>query len=80
MVLEGQEGQVDPGLQRRRSIPHLEREGELFSVNKRTRKSHMSVDFERLKAPTPTSILFQLILMRFFFKVTLFSMDSHSPW
>lgn len=40
VVLEGQEGQVDPGLQRGTSIPHLERE-ELFSDSERTRKSHM---------------------------------------
>lgn len=67
MVLEGQEDQVDPGLQRRRSIPHLEREEELFSDSERTRKSHMSGHLESLKAPSPTSILFQLMLMKLFF-------------
>lgn len=41
MVLEGQEGQADPGLQRGRSIPHLEREEELFSDSERTKKSHV---------------------------------------
>lgn len=67
MVLEGQEGQVDPGLQRGRSIPHLEREEELFSDSESTRKSHMSQDLESLKAVTSTSTLFQLMLMRYFF-------------
>lgn len=41
MVLEDQEGQVDPGLQKQRRIPHLEREEELFSSSERTRKSHV---------------------------------------
>lgn len=66
MVLVGQEGQVGPGLQRG-SIPHLEREEELFSNSGRTRKSHMSGDVESLKAPTPNSTALQLMLTRIFF-------------
>ena len=69
---------MGPGFRRGRSIPHLEREEELFSDSERARKSHMSGELESLKAPNPTSIAFQLIRF-FFFTVTLFSMGSHSP-
>lgn len=61
VVLEGQEGQVGPGFQRGKSIPHLERE-ELFSSSERTRESHMSGDLQSAKAPTPTSTSLQLML------------------
>lgn len=71
MVLEGQEGQVGPGLQKGKSIQHLEREKELFSISERIRK---------FKGSNPNFQPFTDDIDKIvFLTVTLFSVSSHIP-
>lgn len=77
VVLEGQEGQVGLGLQK--SIQHLEREKELFSINERMKKFHVWESWKFKGSNLNFHPFTDNIGKFFFFTVTLFPVGSHIP-